>query len=146
MTKSNLLHAPHVPESETLGEVLNNLGVKVERPASAGLTRVKWTTRPNVQGVTAFIRLTEKGVYLTRKMAGDLLWHVLVGCGEYRGQMVILVKPDAQGYKLSKGKASPGVVRPKVINELLSAGLKPGLYEPVKIKGGWMGVPVKAEK
>lgn len=133
-------------DNRTVAEQMRDLGVPIERPKDTSLSGVKWISRPHVHGVTAYIRLTQKGIYLTNDMAKDLDWRVMFGSGEYQKQKVILVKHDPKGYRLSGNKKSyPCAARPKVIKELLAAGLKPGRYEPVKIKGGWMGMPVEVE-
>lgn len=138
---------PYMPERETLGEVLNNLGVPVERPNKAGVTGAKWFDNRN-RKMTNRINLSRSGLYLpgfviTKSMPGP---QVAIGVGEYDGEKVILIKHDPNGFKFftpKKGGRRYISANKKLCDQMLAAGLKPGLYKPTKIKDGWIGVPEK---
>lgn len=132
-------------QRETLGETLKNLGVEVEKRGA--LTGVRWAPPRHARKDSDLITVTERGIYIPNAVCDDLKKNggdkVLLGIGTYQGQTVLLIKADPCGYKPTSPKKArkAQIVVPKVINGLLRAGLKPGSYEPQKIKGGWMGVP-----
>ena len=134
---------PNSPDKETLSETLSNLGVAVERKNE--ITGVKWASPRHTNKRSLTINVTKRAVYLPAGVVDDLNGMVVLGTGTYRGDKVLLIKPDPKGYKLtlpSTGQKSY-VSSKRVVSEIMAAGLKPGYYKPVKIKGGWMGVPEK---
>ncbi len=139
-------------DDRSVAEQLHDLGVPIERPKQE-VTDVRWTSPSGKHKTSKLIRVSKRGVYMTPQIAGDLQWQAMFGTGRYKGQTVLLIRHDAKGYKPSVpgGRNNyksrrPYVSSPRMLKELFDAGLKEGLYEPIKIKGGWMGVPVEVEK
>lgn len=134
-------------DDRTVAEQLRDLGVPVERP-NMEVTGVKWVAPAGAHRASSFIRVTQRGVYITIQMAEDLRWRVMFGTGKLKGQTVLLIRHDPRGYKPcvpggrnNKKSRRPYIGSPRVLKELFAAGLKEGLYEPRKAKGGWVGVP-----
>ena len=136
-------------DDRTVAEQLRDLGVPIERPNAMDLTGVKWVAPAGAHSTSSLIRVTRRGVYMLTPIAEDLQWKVSLGTGKLRGQTVLLIRHDPRGYKpnVPGGRDGYKSRRPyvgsrRVLSELFTAGLKEGLYEPRKAKGGWVGVPV----
>ena len=129
-------------DDRTVEEQLRDLGVVVERKNE--VAGVKWVFPRYITKKSLLISVTKKGVYLPANVDG-LKGKILLGTGTYRGNKVLLIKTDPKGYQLTiptKGRR-PHISNKTVINQLMAAGLKPGYYELIKIKGGYMGVPAE---
>lgn len=143
MAKSNLMPNPYQPDPETLGETLRNLGVTVEKPNQQEITNIKWVDGPNTQKNSKLITVTQKAIYFPGIM--NDLTRVALGTAQYDGKMILVIKHDPKGYKpgrlTARGTRRYSIPVKRVVSDLIADGLKPGYYEPVKVKNGWMGVP-----
>ena len=130
-------------DDRSVAEQMRDLGLGLERPNKMDVTRARWIDGPYVQKRTNRITVTKVAIYFPGAM--EDLDRVTLGVGQYKGSVVLLVKSDPKGFKLNqltnRVTKRRAVQVKRAITDLLALGLKPGLYEPVKVKGGWMGVP-----
>ena len=127
-------------EDRSTEEVLRDLGVLEETVVKD----VRWVRPYRSHPNSGLIKIGTSVIHLPDFITDDLGDKLIIGTGRYRGRVVLLIRAirgGEKGYRHYKAKAGAKhlISSPKLVESLVRAGLKRGHYEPVKIKGGWMG-------
>lgn len=126
-------------DDRTVGQQLRDLGVvEVSKITVEG---VRWL-RPRSSHPRSGLVTIGTMVYLPAFVTDDLGEKIIFGTGKYQGRAVLLIKAaeNEKGYKHggTKGSLKRMINAPKMLERLKSAGVGRGLYEPVKVRGGWV--------
>jgi len=143
------LFNPLPADDRSTEEQLRDLGVEVIKKNTGAVTGVKWVQKSaSRKPVQPSATISEKRLYINvaaTKMLNSRGKSYGVGAGDYQGQRVLLLRESDHGYSLSivtaKGSTYATSVATSLLHQLHRLGLKPGRYELIAIKGGWMGVP-----
>ena len=144
------LFNPLPADDRSTEEQLRDLGVEVVKKNAGAVTGVKWTKKSAKNIGLPTITVGDKNIYVNAaatKMLNPRGKRYDFGTGSYQGRRVILIRESTRGYKLTiavnKGCVYANSAAEGLLRQLADAGLKPGRYELIAIKGGWMGVPEK---
>ena len=128
------------PESRTTKQEIQAQGILESR----SVEDVRWVRPYRSHPNSGLIKIGTSVIHLPDFITDDLGDKLIIGTGRYRGRVVLLIRAirgGEKGYRHYKAKAGAKhlISSPKLVESLVRAGLKRGHYEPVKIKGGWMG-------
>ena len=128
-------------DDRTTKEQLRDLGVL----EALTVENVRWIKPYSSHPKSRLVTVGKEHIRMPAFIVDDLGGRMFIGTGKYRGSTVLLLKADKEGYKPCSMKTGRKKVinAPGLIARLLKAGITPGCYEPVKIKGGWMCERVK---